>query len=156
MCRNKSHEFNIQTVKMPYRVTFNKSLQIIWTSGASMIRGGSRILRSWGRQPFGRGGGRQHVYNFSKFSQKLHEVQKMFGRRWQLWTRRANKFGAVIFSLVPSKGGLVESCVLTRFILSFHCLTSTKACVIDYNDTLQFPFIFFRVTRPFKECTSPL
>ena len=41
------------------------------------IRGGSRIPRRRGRQP----SGGTPTYDFAKFCEKLHEIEKMLGRR---------------------------------------------------------------------------
>ena len=45
-------------------------------------RGGSRIPRRKGRQPSGGGGGGEApTYEIAKFSEKLHEIEKILGRR---------------------------------------------------------------------------
>ena len=48
-----------------------------WTSSKGFIRDGSRIPRRRGRQP-SRGGA--PTYNFVKFSEKLHEIEKILDR----------------------------------------------------------------------------
>ena len=44
-------------------------------------RGGSRISRRRGRRRYGGGGGGlAPTYDFDKFSEKLHEIEKILGR----------------------------------------------------------------------------
>ena len=47
-------------------------------SSITIIRGGARIPCRRGRQPFGEGA---LTYDFAKISEKLHEIEKILGRR---------------------------------------------------------------------------